>query len=39
MQQTLAFNVKLAIIIGRLQHDKYIPYSVGRAFIEKVELS
>jgi len=33
------FRTHPAIIIGRLQHDKYIAYSVGREFIEKVELS
>jgi plasmid maintenance system antidote protein VapI len=33
------FNTHPAIIIGRLQHNKLIPYSVGREFIEKVELS
>jgi len=32
------FNTHPAIIIGRLQHKKYIPYSVGKEFIEKVEL-
>ncbi|ULB33480.1 ImmA/IrrE family metallo-endopeptidase [Proteiniphilum propionicum] len=32
------FNTHPAIIIGRLQHKKYIPYSAGKEFIEKVEL-
>jgi addiction module HigA family antidote len=32
------FNTHPAIIIGRLQHNGYIPYSAGKEFIEKVEL-
>lgn len=32
------FNTHPAIIIGRLQHKKLIPFSVGRKFIEPVEL-
>jgi addiction module HigA family antidote len=32
------FNTHPAAIIGQLQHDKLIPYSVGRTFIEPVEL-
>lgn len=31
------FNTHPAIIIGRLQHDKLIPYSVGRQFFASVE--
>jgi len=30
------FNTHPAIIIGRLQHKEFIPYSVGREFIEAV---
>ncbi len=33
------FNTHPAMIIGRLQHKKLIPYSVGREFIEPVDLS
>ncbi|HMG14358.1 MAG TPA: HigA family addiction module antitoxin [Saprospiraceae bacterium] len=33
------FNTHPAIIIGRLQHDGYIPYSMGGHFFEPVELS
>lgn len=33
------FNTHPAMIIGRLQHDKYIPYSVGRQFMEPIDLS
>ena len=33
------FNTHPAIIIGRLQHDKIIPYSVGRQFMEPIELN
>ena len=38
--QTLAekFNTHPAIIIGRLQHKKLIPFSEGREYFEKVEL-
>lgn len=32
------FHTHPAAIIGQLQHDKLIPYSVGRSFIEPVEL-
>jgi len=32
------FNTHPAIIIGRLQHDKIIPYSVGKHFFEAIEL-
>ena len=31
------FNTHPAIIIGRLQHEKLIPYAVGRHFIKPVE--
>ncbi len=31
------FNTHPAIIIGRLQHKKLIPYSLGREYIEAVE--
>jgi len=31
------FNTHPAIIIGRLQHDKLIPYSLGRQFFEPVD--
>lgn len=30
------FNTHPAIIIGRLQHDKIIPYSLGRQFFEPI---
>lgn len=33
------FNTHPAMIIGRLQYRKYIPYSVGRQFMEQVDLS
>jgi HTH-type transcriptional regulator/antitoxin HigA len=33
------FNTHPAMIIGRLQHDGIIPYSVGRQFMEPVELT
>lgn len=33
------FNTHPAIIIGRLQHKKLLPYTVGKSFFEKVELS
>lgn len=33
------FNTHPAMIIGRLQHDGHIPYSVGRQFIEPVNLN
>ncbi len=33
------FNTHPAIIIGRFQHKKIIPYSVGRKFIEPICLS
>lgn len=33
------FNTHPAMIIGRLQYDKYIPYSVGRQFMEPIDLS
>jgi Zn-dependent peptidase ImmA (M78 family) len=33
------FNTHPAIIIGRLQHNRLIHHSVGREFIEKIELS
>jgi addiction module HigA family antidote len=32
-------NTHPAIVIGRLQHDKHIPYSVGRKFFEPVIFS
>jgi HTH-type transcriptional regulator / antitoxin HigA len=32
------FNTHPAIIIGRLQHKKLIDFSIGKEFIEKVEL-
>ena len=32
------FNTHPAMIIGRLQYHKLIPYSVGREFIQPVEL-
>lgn len=32
------FNTHPAIIIGRLQHKKLIPYSLGRHFFEPVEI-
>jgi len=33
------FNTHPAMIIGRLQHKKLIPYSVGRSYIEPVDLA
>lgn len=33
------FNTHPAMIIGRLQHKSLIPYSVGRRFIEPIDLS
>ena len=33
------FNTHPAMIIGRLQHDGYIPYSVGRKFMEPIDLN
>lgn len=33
------FNTHPAMIIGRLQHNGYIPFSVGRKFIEPIDLS
>ncbi len=33
------FNTHPAIIIGRLQHEKLIPYSLGRHFFETVNFS
>jgi len=33
------FDTHPAMIIGRLQHDGYIPYSVGRQFMEPIDLS
>ena len=33
------YNTHPAMIIGRLQHDGHIPYSVGRKFMEPVDLS
>jgi plasmid maintenance system antidote protein VapI/Zn-dependent peptidase ImmA (M78 family) len=33
------FNTHPAMIIGRLQHDGYIHFSVGRQFIEPIDLS
>jgi addiction module HigA family antidote len=33
------FNTHPAIIIGRLQHDGHIPYSIGRQFMEPIDLS
>jgi HTH-type transcriptional regulator/antitoxin HigA len=33
------FNTHPAIIIGRLQHDKLIPYSLGRTFFEAIKFS
>lgn len=32
------FNTHPAMIIGRLQHDGYIPYNVGRQFMEPIDL-
>lgn len=32
------FNTHPAMIVGRLQHKKLLPYAVGRAFMEPVEL-
>lgn len=33
------FNTHPAMIIGRLQHDGYIHYSVGRQFMEPIDLT
>jgi HTH-type transcriptional regulator / antitoxin HigA len=33
------FNTHPAMIIGRLQHDGYIPYSVGRQFMVPIDLN
>nr|WP_321453840.1 ImmA/IrrE family metallo-endopeptidase [uncultured Carboxylicivirga sp.] len=33
------FNTHPAMIIGRLQHDGLIPYSVGRQFMEPIDLN
>lgn len=33
------FNTHPALIIGRLQHDGYIHYSVGRQFMEPIDLN
>lgn len=33
------FNTHPAMIIGRLQHDGHIPYSLGRQFMETIVLS
>lgn len=33
------FNTHPAMIIGRLQHDGYIHYSVGRQFMEAIDLN
>jgi len=33
------FNTHPAMIIGRLQHDGIIPYSVGRQFMEPIDLN
>lgn len=33
------FDTHPAMIIGRLQHDKHIPYSVGRQFIKPINLN
>jgi hypothetical protein len=33
------FNTHPAIIIGRLQHDKLIPYGLGRHFIKPVDFN
>lgn len=33
------FNTHPTMIIGRLQHDGYIPYSVGRQFMEPIDLN
>ena len=33
------FNTHPAMIIGRLQHDGHIPYSVGRQFMEPIDLN
>lgn len=32
------FNTHPAMIIGRLQYDGYLPYSLGRQFIEPIDL-
>ncbi len=33
------FNTHPAMIVGRLQHEEIIPFSVGREFIEPIDLS
>jgi addiction module HigA family antidote len=33
------FNTHPAMLIGRLQHNGYIPYNVGRQFIEPIDLN
>ena len=33
------FDTHPAMIIGRLQHDGYIRYSVGRQFMEPIDLN
>lgn len=33
------FDTHPALIIGRLQHDGFIPYSVGRQFMEAIDLT
>lgn len=33
------FNTHPAMIIGRLQHDEYIQYNVGRQFMEPIDLN
>ena len=33
------FNTHPAMIIGRLQHNKLIPFSIGREFIKSIDLS
>ncbi len=33
------FNTHPAMIIGRLQHDGLIPYSVGRQFMQPIDLN
>jgi HTH-type transcriptional regulator / antitoxin HigA len=35
----IKFNTHPAIIIGRLQHDKLIPYGLGRQFFKPVEFN
>jgi len=32
------FNTHPAIIVGRLQHEKHIPYSLGNRYIVPIEL-